>query len=488
MADADNVVAEIYENNNTTFKSVTIGSDLSVSSLTVPNTAGAGKSISISDTTKNNGPSDAGASTTSFYLSTNVVLDAGDTYLGSRAVPALAAGATSSGSTTVTIPAGTSGTYYIIAMADSGNVVAEIYEYNNTTYTNITIGSDLVVSSLTVPSTAGAGKSISISDTTKNNGAGDAGASTTKFYFSTDTVLDAGDTLLGSRAVPALAADATSSGSTTVTIPSGTSGTYYIIAMADADNAVAEINENNNTYIKTISIELDFVISALTVPSTTGAGKSISISDTTKNNGPSDAAASTTKFYLSTDTVFDVGDTLLGSRAVPALAANATSLGSTTVTIPAGTPTGSYFIIAKADADNVIVEVNETNNTLYRAISIGPDLTISSISAPSSAIAGNSISLSDTTKNNGAGDAGASTTKFYLSKDTVVDGSDSYLGSRAVPALAAGASDSASTTVTIPTGTAKGNYYIVAVADADNAVAEVLETNNTRASRLITIK
>jgi subtilase family serine protease len=34
--------------------------------------------------------------------------------------------------------------------------------------------------------------------------------------------------------------------------------------------------------------------------------------------------------------------------------------------------------------------------------------------------------------------------------------------------------------VTIPNGTAAGLYYIIAVSDADNAVNETAETNNTR--------
>jgi len=60
----------------------------------------------------------------------------------------------------------------------------------------------------------------------------------------------------------------------------------------------------------------------------------------------------------------------------------------------------------------------------------------------------------------------------------VLDASDVPLGSRAVPALAAGASNSGSTAVTIPTGTASGTYYILAVADADNVVVETGENNN----------
>ena len=58
----------------------------------------------------------------------------------------------------------------------------------------------------------------------------------------------AGDTLLtGSRAVPALAAGASHSGTVTVTIPAATPlNTYFLLACADDLSAVAETNEGNN--------------------------------------------------------------------------------------------------------------------------------------------------------------------------------------------------------------------------------------------------
>jgi len=107
---------------------------------------------------------------------------------------------------------------------------------------------DLVVSAFTLPSKGRAGQTVKVSDTTANSGAGSVGASTTRYYLSVDQTLDAGDTALGFRSVPALPPGASNKGSVNVLIPAATSsGTYYIIAKADADNAVAEANENNNT-------------------------------------------------------------------------------------------------------------------------------------------------------------------------------------------------------------------------------------------------
>ncbi len=52
-----------------------------------------------------------------------------------------------------------------------------------------------------------------------------------------------------------LTAGASSAGSTSVIIPSSiAAGTYYIIALADDGNAVAETNETNNKKTKAITI------------------------------------------------------------------------------------------------------------------------------------------------------------------------------------------------------------------------------------------
>ena len=91
--------------------------------------------------------------------------------------------------------------------------------------------------------------------------------------------------------------------------------------------------------------------------------------ETTKNLGAG-STASTTRFFLSADAILDAGDFLLGSRAIPALPLGATSVGSTSLTIPAEVAPGAYYIIAQADGDNAVAELVESNNTKARVITI----------------------------------------------------------------------------------------------------------------------
>jgi len=479
-ADGDDTLAETSETNNLGNKSINLGADLAVTNLVYPGLAGAGLPITITDTVQNIGGGPAPASRTKLFLSNDTVLDAGDVLLGARNVGAIAAGASDTGSVTLTIPAGTAtGYYYLIAKADGDDAIGETNELNNTLVRVLTIGPDLVLTAFTAPSGAGAGQPLTVSDTTKNLGGGNTPATTTRYYLSTDTVLDASDVMVGGRSVAALSQNASDSGSATVTIPAGTAtGTYYLFAKADGDNAVTETTETNNTLYRTVTVGPDLTVSALGAPATAGAGTAIVVTDTTNNVSGAAVPATNTRFYLSVNATLDAGDVLLGSRAVPALAAGAASSGSATVTIPASTAGGNYYIIAKADGDDALSEISETNNFATRAITIGPDLVVTGVTA-SAGGAGLPMTVSDTVRNQGGGTAPPTTTRYYLSVDSILDGSDIALGGRTTGSIASGASDTGSITVAIPAGTASGSYYIIAKADGDNALVETNEANNT---------
>jgi subtilase family serine protease len=352
-------------------------------------------------------------------LSANAAYDAGDILLGSRAVGALGPGATDTGSLAITIPAGTAtGTYYVIARADDGGVVAEVSEGNNTASRAINVGPDIVIYSLAAPAAAGAGDTITVTVATRNAGSGIAPASTTQVWYSNDWVLGSGDVLLATRAVPELAPGAIDTGTMTVVIPAGAlGGSRYLIAQGDGDGAVVETQEANNSLYRAILIGADLDVAAFTVPTDGGAGLALVLTDTTRNSGGGTAAASTTSYYLSANGTFDAGDVLLGSRAVPALAAGASDTATVTVTIPAGTATGNYTVFAVVDSGGVVTETYENNNSTGRSLRVGPDLTVTSLTGPANASPGASIVVNDVTRNAGGGTAAASVTRYYLSTD-----------------------------------------------------------------------
>lgn len=89
---------------------------------------------------------------------------------------------------------------------------------------------DLVVTAVSDPPVVAApGASLSITDTVKNQGLFPAGASTTRYYLSSDQVKGSGDKLLSeTRTVSALAPAESSAGTATVKIPANAVvGLYY---------------------------------------------------------------------------------------------------------------------------------------------------------------------------------------------------------------------------------------------------------------------
>ena len=461
--------------------------DLVISAVSGPAAGGAGAHVTLSDTTKNQGAGLSQASATGFFLSLNLTVDAADISLGSRPVPQLAAGASDTASTEFTVPLGTAtGTYYILAKADVSGSNPESNENNNIRMgSTIGIGPDLVISTVTNPSAAAPGSAINVSDTTKNQGGGGAQASVTSFYLSANVLLDGPDVLIGTRPVAALAAGAldTPVTPTSLTIPADTvAGVYYILAKADGGGTVPESQESNNVrFGLAMRVGPDLVESSVVVPTVAGAGAVLVISDTVKNAGSGGAGPSTTAFYLSTNGTWEAGDPLLGTRPVPSLGTNATSVASTPVTIPEGTETGSYYILVRADVNNEVAENAETNNLSYGVTKVGPDLTVAALTSVTTIAAGATVSVTDTTKNAGGSPVAASTTRYYLSTNFTYEASDVPIGGRDVIALGVGVSNTGSAPIVVPATTAAGSYYILAVADGDGTVAESAETNNTRA-------
>jgi len=351
--------------------------DLLISTLSAPDSAAPGASITVSDTTQNTGGTEASTTTTRFYLSRDQILDASDLLLGSRTVPRLAPRESSAGSTTLTLPTGLApGMYYVIAVADGLNSVFEWSESNNTAVAALGVGPDLTVSALSAPPIAAGGATIAVTDTT-TNALAIAGPSTTRFSlipFLGGGISQFRSIPLGSRAVPALRARASSTATTFLTIPSDTpAGRYQLVARADGDQVATESDESNNSRSVLLTVAPDLVVSALSAPGSARSGTTITITDTTLNQG-SATGATTTRFYLSVDTALDGTDVQLASRSVPGLGAGATSTGSVTVTLTVGRLLfpRTYYIIAKADADGAISESDEGNNTAVAAITISP--------------------------------------------------------------------------------------------------------------------
>lgn len=355
---------------------------------------------------------------------------------------------------------------------------------------------DLTVSTVGGPSSANRGELVALTATVGNPSTTAAPASTLNFYLSVDGIITPADVLLNSIATPALPAGAQQVLGSGATIPAGlATGTYFIGAVVDPANLLDEGSETNNALagnaIAVGSLSVDLSVSAVSGPTTGNTGSPVAVSATVVNLGTTTAAASTLNFYLSSDAVIGSTDVQFATAAVPALAGGASAIVTGSVPIPVSLPPGTYFIGAIADVANTVLETNEANNsragnqitTTTKAV----DLTLTAVSGPATAKDGQSVSLSATVKNVGSVTAPASTVRWYLSTDNVITTADTPLASLATASLNSGSSKKIGTTATVPAGVPAGTYFIGAIADPDNLLAETDDTNNARAGGTVVV-
>jgi subtilisin family serine protease len=234
-----------------------------------------------------------------------------------------------------------------------------------------------------------------------------------------------------------------------------------------------------------IVVSPDLVVSAAAGPlSLIVPGSSFTVSDTVSNIGNAAAAGSTTRYYVSVDASKSTDDLrLTGSRVLSPLLDSTESTGTATVSLSSTVPLGTYTLFACADDTSVVSEATETNNCTAAAtpLRVGlPDLIeVELLGVPPAVSPSGTFPIFGTTQNNSVATAAGSISRFYLSVDAVKGSGDILMsGTRTVPLLAAGALFSATTTLTVPSSTPLGAYFLLVCSDDTVKVKESDELNN----------
>ena len=105
------------------------------------------------------------------------------------------------------------------------------------------------------------------------------------------------------------------------------------------------------------------------------------------------------------------------------------------------------------------------------------DLTVTKVTAPTNGVKGNTITVPNTVKNQGNIATGGFYVNYYL-----INNSNIYIGQRYINSLAAGASNSQNTKLSIPLNITNSSYSIMAYADNTKLVNESNENNNYKYS------
>ena len=458
---------------------------------TNPSGTSPGGSFRLSAGVRNDGDAASAATTLRYYRSTDATITTADTSVGTDAVGGLAVAATSSESIDLTAPAA-AGTYYYGACVEavagesdatnncSASVQVSVTEVRAETHPDLAVGSPSVSDSSPT-----SGATFSLSAAVRNDGDGAAAATTLHYYRSTDATITTADTSVGTDAVGGLAAAATSSESIDLTAPSAP-GTYYYGACVDAVTGESDTTNNCSTSVQVTVSEaatgpdLDpYAIVVTTNPGGTRPGGNVGPSVGVRNDGDESSAATTVRFYQSTDATITTADTEVGTNALGALSPGATASIGATVSAPA-TP-GTYYYGACVDA--VAGESDTTNNCSGSVpvtvsgspVQTSPDLTVGSPSVnDNSPTTEGAFTLSATVRNDGDGAAAATTLRYYQSTDATITTSDTEEGTDSVGGLSAGATSSESISLTAPS--TAGTYYYGAC--VDEVTDESDATNN----------
>ena len=463
-----------------------------------------GTSVTLSYRVSNWGPGAAGSSTSGIYRSTDGTISTGDTLLTTDAVAALGALVGSPETVTFSTSGWAPGTYYIGAVADYNNAIAEGNETNNPSNgVMLTVTSGLPdldarnvdgdgYQATLNASSVEQGTSVTLTYRVSNWGPGAAGSSTSGIYRSTDSTISTGDTLFTTDAVAALGAVAGITEQVTFSTSGWAPGTYYIGAIADYSNAIAETNETNNpsnAVALTVTSDLpdldarngDPDYAATLDASSVAQGASVTLTYRVSNWGPGAAGSSTSGIYRSSDATITTGDTLLTTDAVGALGALVGSWESATFSTSGWAP-GTYYIGAVADYNNAIAETNETNNP-----SNGVALTVTSaqptysITPASTTLTEDNTSITFTVTRSGSFPAET----LYVSTllDTASAPGD-YDGLVAQPLVVFAAGDTTKTfTVginedTAPEGATPEHFRVMIAKNQDDTSGQALDTSD----------
>ncbi|MFK7785088.1 MAG: fibronectin type III domain-containing protein [Crocinitomicaceae bacterium] len=191
-------------------------------------------------------------------------------------------------------------------------------------------------------------------------------------------------------------------------------------------------------------------------------------------------------YYLSTDCNLDNNDVLLGG--------DISSIGSNdlfddeyeTLTIPPGTAQGNYFILFAADNDQELQESDESNNIVCIPITVGTpsgeNIFLTNVSVSTATLSPGDSFTAYATQNYSGNQTTSQLPSFvldyYLSTDCNLDNNDVFLGDDLSSIGSNDPDDPENEDLIIPNGTTSGNYYILFVADADDQLVEVDETDN----------
>ncbi|WP_375759263.1 CARDB domain-containing protein [Corallococcus exercitus] len=544
LADGGKSVAELREDNNTFMQGrvgVGNGPDLTVRAVTGPASVRQGDPLQAKVTVCNTGIAASIQADVMVLLSSVPSLAAPgpgprpitETPVGNFSVPPLASGQCTTGTAQGPANRPFSGTpeqpLYLGAIVDLPNQLMELREDNNTradTLVGVGTRPDLIVASLEAPTHAPPYGPFAVSAKVCNVGTVRSSDVPVEVYITNEPSLSipAGPPsmsalMMGMAQVPPLEPRecVTRLVNGGAGVPPGTpmpNPTLYVGAIVDPRVSLLELREDNNvSALSRIGLGSgpDLVVHTLKPPPSIKPGSSFWTDVKVCNEGDQLAPQSTVGLFLSTTaTVVPPSQTpppssqvQVGTVEVSSLPPGACALYPKTVYAvppPEAMPLQPLYLAALADVNQQQVEVREDNNPRVAGpitVGHGPDLMVTGVTGPDSAIPGGPLTLNVSVCNEGTEPAGPSQVVGVLSQEETLSTSfppppyaESLVGGASIPPLAPGqcvttpVSGPATLAPSADPGTLR---FLGARVDPSNQLMELREDNNTRVTSRIAV-
>jgi hypothetical protein len=300
---------------------------------------------------------------------------------------------------------------------------------------------------------------------------------TWRVYRSTDASIDPGDTVVDAGSTAALGGLA-ASGSIAFngTWPSAAATWQLLVEIAASDDATAANNLSASgpiTVTDAPPADVDYTVTAVNNTGGTTAGAALAGTFTFRNVGSDNGSQGVAwAVYVSADTVWDAGDTVVDADVATPLAAATTSAA---IAFAGTWPSigGSRYLVVKVTASDDIAPGNNTGSSAVVTVATAPvDYDVLTVVNTGGTVAGAAVAGQFQIRNIGTA-AGGQTVHWtaYVSSNATLDGADPVVDADTTTALGAGA-----TSAFIPFNgswpSVSGTWYlIVKVTAADDVAA-----------------
>ncbi len=303
-------------------------------------------------------------STLRYYLSDDSTLSSSDTVVATDTVSVLSGGETSLEQAVIRAPSDL-GTYWVGACVDT--VTGETQTSNQcTSAIEISIiQPDLIVSDFSVTGsefTAGSSYLYAMTAIVKNQGTDTSEETRLRYYISSDNIISSDDYELLDSYFSPLYADQTVTRRASLTLPAIV-GSYWLGACIDPKPDESNINNQCSSGQAITIIQPDLYISRIFLSrKEVGTDDPFTLTLTVKNRGTAPAPASTIRYYLSRNTIFQSDNIQLQTTALPAIDTQSTF--STAVSLTAPAFEWDYWLVACIDPVVGEPDSNQCSRTL----------------------------------------------------------------------------------------------------------------------------